>query len=193
MWDCHSCDPGSNPGPGVQPSVRIPTSTNSNHIRINPKTATSSITQEKNDNSRDRYKIVKLFENYQMRDLYNRKKKLEYWTDRIHKDLHEYDKKDVLKFLEIMQEKDQSILTITRCISIIIQIRKQIDKPLSKFTKEDIKAIFQWMDNKKYKVETIEIHLLGTCLFHILYRFNRTIIGLKLKTINFLRVIYILF
>ena len=55
-----------------------------------------------------------------------------------------------------MQEKDQSILTIIRCISIVIQIRKQIEKPLSKFTKEDIKAIFQWMDNKKYKVETIE-------------------------------------
>jgi hypothetical protein len=30
-----------------------------------------------------------------------------------------------------MQEKDQSILTITRCISIIIQIRKQINKPLA--------------------------------------------------------------
>jgi site-specific recombinase XerD len=65
-------------------------------------------------------------------------------------------KKDVLKFLEIMQEKDQSILTITRCISIIIQIRKQIDKPLSKVIKDDIKAIFQWMNVKKYKVETVE-------------------------------------
>jgi hypothetical protein len=92
-----------------------------------------------------------------MRDLYNRKKKLDYWTDRIHKDLDEYDKKDVLKFLEIMQEKDQSILTIIRCISIVIQIRKQIDKPLSKFTKEDIKTIFQWMNIKKYKVETVEM------------------------------------
>ena len=55
-----------------------------------------------------------------------------------------------------MQEKDQSILTITRCISIVIQIRKQIDKPLSKVSKDDIKAIFQWMDNKRYKVETVE-------------------------------------
>ena len=156
MWDCHSCDPGSNPGPGADSSVRIPTSANINCIRINPKTDKSSIIQEKNDNSSDRYKIVKLFENNQMRDLYNRKKKLDYWTGRIHKDLDEHDKRDVLKFLEIMQEKDQSILTIIRCISIVIQIRKQIDKPLSKFTKEDIKAIFQWMDNKKYKVETIE-------------------------------------
>ena len=65
-------------------------------------------------------------------------------------------KKDVLKFLEIMQEKDQSILTITRCISIVIQIRKQIDKPLSKFTKEDIKTIFQWMDIKKSKIEQLK-------------------------------------
>jgi hypothetical protein len=76
-----------------------------------------------------------------MRNLYNRKKKLDYWTERIHKDLDEHDKKDVLKSLEIMQEKDQSILTITRCISIVIQIRKQIDKSLFKVTKEDIKAI----------------------------------------------------
>jgi hypothetical protein len=78
-----------------------------------------------------------------MRDLYNRTKKLKYWTDRIHTDLDVHDKKDVLTFLEIMQEKDQSILTITRCISIIIQVRKQIDKPLSEVTKEDIKEIFR--------------------------------------------------
>ena len=97
MWDCHSCDPGSNPGPGVQPSVRIPTSTNINPIRINPKTDKSSIVQQINDNSSDKYKIVKLFENNQMRDLYNRKKKLDYWTDRIHKDLDEYDKKRCIK------------------------------------------------------------------------------------------------
>ena len=41
-------------------------------------------------------------------------------------------------------------------MSIVIQIRKQIDKALSEFTKEDIKAIFRWMDNNRYKVETIE-------------------------------------
>jgi hypothetical protein len=62
-----------------------------------------------------------------MRDLYNRKKKLDYWIERIHKDLDIADKNDVLKFLEIMQEKDQSILTITRCISIVIQENKLIN------------------------------------------------------------------
>ncbi|HJT83299.1 MAG TPA: site-specific integrase [Nitrososphaeraceae archaeon] len=74
----------------------------------------------------------------------------------ISNNIKELQDNNVLKFLEIIQEKDQSILTITRCISIIIQIRKQIDKPLSTFTKEDIKRIFQWMDNKRYKVETVE-------------------------------------
>jgi hypothetical protein len=77
-----------------------------------------------------------------MRDLYNRKKKLDYWTERIHKDLDEHDKQDVLKFLEIMQEKDQSILTIIRCISIVIQIRKKIDKPFIKLQKMISKQFF---------------------------------------------------
>ena len=82
MWDCHSCDPGSNPGPGVQPSVRIPTSIDyeydnkNNKELINLETDPCSIVQ-KNNNS-DNYKVAKLFENDQMRDLYNRKKKLDY-------------------------------------------------------------------------------------------------------------------
>jgi hypothetical protein len=157
MWDCHSCDPGSNPGPGAVSSLRIPTSIDykNNKEYIISKTDTISIVR-KNKNSSDKYKVATLLEYDQMRDLYNRKKKLDYWTERIHKDLDEHDKRDVLKFLEIMQEKDQSILTIIRCISIVIQIRKQIDKPLSKATKEDIKAIFQWMDRNRYKVETVE-------------------------------------
>ena len=119
MGDCHSSDPGSNPGPGALSSLRIPTPANINCVRINPKTDKNSIVQQQKENNNyysDNYKVAKLFEDYQMRNLYNRKKKLDYWTERIHKDLDEHDKKDVLKFLEIMQEKDQSILTITRCI-----------------------------------------------------------------------------
>ena len=121
MGDCHSSDPGSNPGPGALSSVRIPTPSiidhknNKEHTINSERTATISIVQQqrqKNNISSDKYKVAKLFENDQMRDLYNGNKKLDYWTDRIHKDLDEYDKKDVLKFLEIMQEKDQSILII---------------------------------------------------------------------------------
>ena len=92
-----------------------------------------------------------------MRDLYDRKTRLDYWIDRINKDLDDVnDRKDVLKFVEIMQEKDQSILTIIRCITAILQLRKQLEKPYSKVTKDDIKLLFRWMDSKQYKVETHE-------------------------------------
>jgi hypothetical protein len=89
MGDCHSSDPGSNPGPGALSSFRIPTSIDydygnynkNNKGHANFKTDTHSLVQ-KNNNNIDNYKVVKLFENNQMRDLYNRKKKLDYWTDR---------------------------------------------------------------------------------------------------------------
>jgi site-specific recombinase XerD len=55
-----------------------------------------------------------------------------------------------------MQEKDQSILTIIRCITAILQLRRQLQKPYSMVTKDDIKLLFKWMDNKHYKVETHE-------------------------------------
>ena len=43
-----------------------------------------------------------------MRDLYNRKARLNYWIARIDQDLDdENDRTDVLKFVEIMQAKDQ--------------------------------------------------------------------------------------
>ena len=44
MWDCHSCDPGSNPGPGVQPSVRIPTTSIIDHKNNKEHTINSETT-----------------------------------------------------------------------------------------------------------------------------------------------------
>ena len=100
--------------PGALSSVRIPTfiiDPKNNKEHNNSETTTISIVQQKNIISSDKYKVDKLFENnYQMRDLYNRKKKLDYWTERIHKDLDEHDKKDVLKFLEIMQNGEEIYL-----------------------------------------------------------------------------------
>ena len=68
MGDCHSSDPGSNPGPGAYTSLRIPTSANIDNILINLETGSSSIIQKKENNNQysDKYKVVKLFkENYQ--------------------------------------------------------------------------------------------------------------------------------
>lgn len=79
-----------------------------------------------------------------MRDLYNRKARLQYCIARIEKYLDDgNDRTDLLKFVEIMQKKDQSILTIIRCISAILQLRKQLEKPYSKGTKDNIKLLFK--------------------------------------------------
>lgn len=86
----------------LYPPVLIPTFIIdlNNKEHNNSETATISIVQQKNIISSDKYNVDKLFENDQMRDLYNGNKKVDYWTDRIHKDLDEYDKKEVLKFLK---------------------------------------------------------------------------------------------
>jgi site-specific recombinase XerD len=91
-----------------------------------------------------------------MRDLYNRKRKLNKCIERINTDLDGTDKEDAKKFLEIMQEKDQSVLTIIKCLGVILQIRKQLGKPFCEVTKEDIKSLFRWMDEKDYMMETHE-------------------------------------
>jgi hypothetical protein len=82
----------STPCPGALSSVRFPTSSidhKNNKEYNNSETATISIVQQKNIISSDKYKVDKLFENDQIQDLYNGHKKLDYWTDRIHKDLDE--------------------------------------------------------------------------------------------------------
>jgi hypothetical protein len=66
-----------------------------------------------------------------MRDIYNRKTKLEHWIQRIHTELNdnESDKEDILKFVNHLQEKDRSILgryngtglKIDSCCSVLEQ------------------------------------------------------------------------
>ena len=79
MWDCHSCDPGSNPGPGVHTKLRI-------HNNRNRK-----LKEEKknvaNKNLESIYNISKIksqqLEKFKMRDLYNRKVRFENCLRRI--------------------------------------------------------------------------------------------------------------
>ena len=81
---------------------------------------------EKSSQDFNKHPVHTIGYQFEMRDLYNRKSRLKYWIEKIHTDLDdENDKTDVLKFVEIMQEKDQSILTIIKGISVILQLRKQ--------------------------------------------------------------------
>ena len=80
---------GSNPNPSIETSVRCPTLTENLILGIQHQPSESK---------------------YEMRDLYNRKVKLECWIQRIHTELQdsEADKQDVLKFVDYLQEKDKS-------------------------------------------------------------------------------------
>jgi hypothetical protein len=63
---------------------------------------------------------------YQMRDLYNRRKRLADWIKRVNEDVDEPDRTDILKLIEHMQDKERAILWIVRCITALITIRKHL-------------------------------------------------------------------
>jgi site-specific recombinase XerD len=55
-----------------------------------------------------------------------------------------------------MQEKERANLWIIRCITALITIRGQINKPFKDVTKGDIKSVLRWMEEKNYKASTNE-------------------------------------
>ena len=83
---------------GLESSVRIPILPNNKQK--------NEIDNNKIRNKNNIYNRSNLLEDNQMRDLYNRKKKIDYWIGKIYSVLDEDDKNDILKFLEIMQKKE---------------------------------------------------------------------------------------
>jgi site-specific recombinase XerD len=91
-----------------------------------------------------------------MRDLYNRRKKLADWIKRVNEDIAEPDRTDILKLIEHMQDKERAILWIVRCITALITLRTPLGKPFRNATKDDIRSILKWMEQKNYKASTNE-------------------------------------
>jgi integrase/recombinase XerD len=146
---------GSNPTGPTESSVHILSKSkdtnkrqtdtpNTNYNGINNKNLKAVPTLSRGTNS------------YEMRDLYHRQNRLAYWIKRVNSDLDEPDRSDILKLVEHMQERERAILWIIRCVTAILLIRKQLGKPFRDTTKEDIKSILKWMDNKGYKASTNE-------------------------------------
>lgn len=71
-------------------------------------------------------------------------------------DLEGPDKEDVLKFVEYIQDNEKSILWIIRCITARISIRKQLSKSFRDTTKDDIRSLLKWIEEKGYKASTHE-------------------------------------
>lgn len=71
-------------------------------------------------------------------------------------ELEDPDKTDVLKLIEHMQDRERAILWITRCITALLLMRKQLGKPFRHASKDDIRNILKWMEQKGYKASTNE-------------------------------------
>ncbi|MDQ4014061.1 MAG: hypothetical protein M3146_10110 [Thermoproteota archaeon] len=91
-----------------------------------------------------------------MRDLYHRHDRLAYWIQRVNDELEEPDRTDVLKLIEHMQDRERAILWITGCITALLLMRKQLGKPFRDASKNDIRNILNWMEQKSYKAATNE-------------------------------------
>lgn len=94
--------------------------------------------------------------NHEMRDLYHRHDKLAYWVQRVNTELEDPDKTDVLKLIEHMQDRERAILWITRCVTALLLMRKQLGKPFRYASKDDIRNVLKWMEQKGYKASINE-------------------------------------
>jgi hypothetical protein len=137
---------GSNPTGPTELSVQV--------IRKNKKINSSPNLIEKNIKVESHLSLPT--RNYEMRDLYHRHDRLAYWVQRVNAELEDPDKKDILKLVEHMQDRERSVLWITRCITALLLMRKQLGKPFRDANKDDIRNVLKWMEHKRYKASTNE-------------------------------------
>jgi site-specific recombinase XerD len=55
-----------------------------------------------------------------------------------------------------MQDRERSALWIIRCITILITVRKQLQKPFREVSIQDMRSLLHWIDNKGYKASSNE-------------------------------------
>jgi hypothetical protein len=142
---------GSNPAQSIQSSVQIPKSKNRDK-----RTTTKYIhSQAKTQIPIPQKNPVQIVD-FKLTDLYNRPKKLAYWLNRIETDLQGQDKEDILYFVKFMQDHERSALGIIRCITMLLQIRRQLCKSFRDASEDDIRVLLHSLDNNDYRSSTIE-------------------------------------
>jgi integrase/recombinase XerD len=135
---------GSNPTSSIESSVR----------RKNQKEFEGNSTGVKSLNDTESLELLP--RQRLLRDVYNRKEKLDNCIRRINTELGEPDRGQVLAFVEYMQDEEKSILWIVRCTTAILLMRKQLGKTFEIVRKEDVRSLFKWMESKNYKASSHE-------------------------------------
>jgi len=152
---------GSNPIPSIDSSVRRITTENKEIKKTEYQNKNSNNSKPFTNYSGCKFnnleQVNTIVINKVNRDIYNRPKKLEHWKNKAKSDLDSSDVTDVFRLIEHMEDIESSTLWIVRCITALLLIRKQLDKPFREAKKEDIKKLLKWMDeDKNYKASTIE-------------------------------------
>ena len=132
---------GSNPTQSIVPSVRSLTrDKDSNEYTTEYLSSVNGINDADNN----------------LRDLYNRGKRLEYMINRVNNELNEPDKSDVLALIQNLKDREKSSLWIIRYLTAILLLRKELRKPFRYCTKNEMRELLAWMKSKGYKKSTHE-------------------------------------
>ncbi|MFZ0252494.1 MAG: hypothetical protein WAL28_01685, partial [Nitrososphaeraceae archaeon] len=83
--------------------------------------------------------MMEIISENKLRDLYNREKALENWTNKVNTQLKEPDRSDVLILVDHLKEQEKSALWIIRYLSAILLLRNKLPKPFSYCSKSEIK------------------------------------------------------
>lgn len=133
---------GSNPTQSIESSVQIPRQKKRNLDEYTTVYLSSVSTINKSERN--------------LRDLYNRAKRLENWTNKVNTQLKEPDRSDDLMLVEHLKEQEKSALWIIRYLFAILLVRNKLTKPFRYCSKNEIKELLEWMKTKKYKKSTHE-------------------------------------
>jgi hypothetical protein len=142
---------GSNPTRSIESPVQIP--------KFNRKKRTT------NDSSIEVGKVEISIQqtasrqtDYKMRDLYNRDGRLEYWLNRIDTDLNGSDKVDMFSLVKHMQDQERSALWITRCITILLIVRKQLQRAFIEASSEVLFQSCIWKQQILSRTSTMDLY-----------------------------------
>jgi len=150
---------GSNPIPSIECSVR------SLENQTKKESEQANIVKKKQSNSNQHCYVLDFNRNGNVgniecrlqRDIYNRQEKVRFWKNKARNELKGSDLIDVFKLIEHMEDNESSSLWIVRCITALLSLRRQLNKPFKDASKEDIRKLLKWMDiEKNYKASTIE-------------------------------------
>ncbi len=86
-------------------------------------------------------------------DLCDRDARYTYWLKRIEEEeVDEASRKDIMEFIEKLEDDGISILRRIRYITVLLPIRRELGKPFREVGKEDIRKLVRKIEGKNFRI-----------------------------------------